>query len=152
MTKLAIFDLDSTLNGIKAREHLVPANPRINQNWLPWHKAFATEKTNVALIDTMRSLARKGWEIAVVSNRCESLVDEIDSWFENLGIDKPPISFFLRQSDDHSHPTLWKINKLRTLLAYHKAEIVLVFDDDVKAIEAIRYMDNVIGIPVVFNE
>ena len=130
MRKLAFFDLDNTLNTTSARKKLVPHHDiRNNTEWLPWHEAFHSERLNLPLITTAGGYKDAGFEIAVVSNRVSSLIEETRIKLVNSGWPKD-CRYHLRSIDDHRHPSQWKLETLQNLLYYAEPIEVHIFDDD----------------------
>lgn len=140
MPKLALFDLDGTLNGNKARGDYVPENVRINKDWLPWHKAFRLEKLNLPLINTAYRMARAGYKNIVVSNRDQLLASDTQIYLANSGF--PACSYILRADDDNRRPSRWKIDTIKNLLQIgnYGTEVLEVhhFDDDKKALQELE--------------
>lgn len=85
MLKLALFDLDGTLNTSKARKEFIPENIRDNSAWLRWHQAFRMERLNPSLIRTAAAYAHAGYSIGVVSNRDSSLITDTSIYLNNSG-------------------------------------------------------------------
>ncbi len=151
MSRIAIFDLDNTLNSTVHRNYLIPKDPTVNENWLPWHTAFTNEVPNLPLLNTMERLSLDRWKIIVCSNRCESLIGRTADWFKEHARLASIDHYFLRNPNDHTPPSEWKSKTLDTLLTLSNAAITLVFDDDLKALESIQYKNGVVTIPTYFN-
>lgn len=132
MLKLALFDLDGTLNTSKTRKEFIPENPRDNAAWLRWHQAFRMERLNLPLIKTAAAYADAGFTISVVSNRDESLIRDTSIYLNNSGF--PDARYHLRSLDDNRYPATWKEQTIRNLLAYGEDIEVHHFDDDKQAI------------------
>ncbi|ARB11776.1 hypothetical protein CB1_49 [Pectobacterium phage vB_PatP_CB1] len=130
MRKLALFDLDNTLNTTCYRKKLVPHHDiRNNAEWLPWHKAFHSEPLNLRLITTAAAYKDAGFEIAIVSNRDNSLIEETRVKLANAGWPMD-CRYHLSSIDDHRHPSQWKLETIQNLLDYAEPIEVHVFDDD----------------------
>lgn len=132
MLKLALFDLDGTLNTSKARKEFIPENIRDNSAWLRWHKAFRMERLNLSLIRTAAAYADAGYTIGVVSNRDSSLITDTSIYLNNSGF--PDARYHFRSLDDNRNTCDWKEQTIRSLLAYTDDIEVHHFDDDKKAI------------------
>lgn len=130
--KLAIFDLDGTLNTSNKRGEFIPTDPTVNENWLRWHQAFKLEKLNTALISTASALNKAGYQIAIVSNRDESLARETYLHLCSNGF--PPARTIFRQQKDNRKPCDWKADTIKLLCEFTAGE-VQHFDDDAKAIK-----------------
>ena len=151
MRKLALFDLDNTLNTTRYRKKLVPHHDiRNNAEWLSWHEAFHSERLNLSLITTAAAYKDAGFEIAVVSNRDSSLINETQVKLVNTGWPKD-CRYHLRSIDDNRHPSQWKLETIQNLLDYAEPIEVHVFDDDksvlLKLGERFRFNRNVHFIP-----
>lgn len=133
MRKLALFDLDGTINTSKARKQFIPENTRDNAAWLPWHKAFRMERLNLDLIKTAAAYASAGFTVSVVSNRDDSLVTDTSIYLNNSGF--PDARYHLRSAADNRYPSTWKEQTIRSLLAYAGRVEVHHFDDDKKALD-----------------
>lgn len=140
MTKIALFDLDGTLNGSKRRGEFIPPPGACNAEWLRWHQAFKLEKLNQDLIMTAAAYKKAGYKIAVVSNRDTSLIeatarDLVPNGFPSLA------DYILRSLDDNRTPADWKvetISNMVTLLANMGRVEVHHFDDDVKVLRRLN--------------
>lgn len=151
MKRLALFDLDNTLNTTSSRKKLVPHDDiRNNAAWLPWHEAFHSERLNLPLITTACGYKDAGFELAVVSNRDNSLIDETRIKLINTGWPKD-CRYHLRAIDDHRHPSQWKRETIENLLAYAEPVEVHIFDDDksvlMKLQERFRFSRSVFIVP-----
>lgn len=133
MLKLALFDLDGTLNTSKARKEFIPENTRDNSAWLRWHEAFHMERLNLDLIKTAAAYADAGYTIGVVSNRDSGLIAETRIYLNNNGF--PDALYHLRTQADSRYPATWKEQTIRNLLAYSGNVEVHHFDDDKQAIQ-----------------
>lgn len=133
MRKLALFDLDGTINTSKARNTLIPENVRDNASWLPWHKAFRMERLNLGLIKTAAAYSDAGFIVSVVSNRDNSLITDTCTYLHNSGF--PDARYHFRFAEDNRHPSTWKEQTVRNLLAYIGPVEVHHFDDDKKALD-----------------
>ncbi len=151
MSKLAIFDLDNTLNSTIHRQHLIPDDPTLNQNWLPWHKAFNLESANLPLIKTLERLREDKWKIIVCSNRCESLIGETEKWFKGIHTYSRIDEYILRSPYDHTPPTEWKARAIGDLFRLSTPAVTLIFDGDLEALDSVSYINGVVPIPVYFN-
>lgn len=149
MKKLALFDLDSTLNTVKNRSGYVPENTGNNAAWLGWHKAFRMEKLNLDLIKTAKAYKQAGYEIAVVSNRDSSLAVDTKIYLSNSGF--PEGKYFLRNIDDNRHTSDWKTSTIFHLLAFSEPVEVHIFDDDKRMLnrvtEKYEHHDSVFVVP-----
>lgn len=133
MKRLALFDLDGTLNTSSARKDFVPENAFVNSAWLEWHKAFRIERLNLSLIRTASCMAGAGYEIGVVSNRDESVSRDTCIYLENAGF--PGAMYHLRSADDDRKTKDWKVTTVYNLLAYAGPVEVHMFDDDLPALK-----------------
>lgn len=133
MRKLALFDLDGTINTSSARSALVPENRNNNAAWLGWHKAFRIERLNLSLIRTARCMAGAGYEIGVVSNRDESVMQDTQIYLKNSGF--PEARYHMRSADDNRKTKEWKISTVYNLLVYSGPVEVHMFDDDLPALK-----------------
>ena len=133
MRKLALFDLDGTINTSSARSALIPENRNNNTAWLGWHKAFHMERLNLSLIHTARCMAGAGYEIGVVSNRDESFTSDTQIYLKNCGF--PDAHYHLRSADDNRKTKEWKISTVYNLLVYSGPVEVHMFDDDLPALK-----------------
>lgn len=130
--KLAIFDLDGTLNTSNKRSEFIPTDPTINENWFRWHEAFRLEKLNTNLIKTANALYKAGYVIAIVSNRDESLAEATQLYLSNNGF--PPAHTIFRQRKDKRKPCDWKADTIKLLCQYIEGD-VQHFDADAIAIK-----------------
>lgn len=135
MKKLALFDLDGTINTSSARSALVPADSRNNEAWLGWHKAFRMERLNLPLIKTASAMAGAGYDIGVVSNRDVSVADDTRIYLKNSGF--PDARYHLRNAEDHRKTKDWKFSTVHNLLVYAGPVEVHMFDDDKAALKAL---------------
>lgn len=133
MRKLALFDLDGTINTSNARSALVPENRFNNAEWLGWHKAFHMERLNHSLIRTAYCMAEAGYDIAVVSNRDESVMQDTYIYLRNSGF--PNASYHMRSAEDNRKTRDWKISTVYNLLVYSGPAEVHMFDDDLPALK-----------------
>ena len=136
MRKLALFDLDGTINTSNARSGFIPENRNNNAAWLGWHKAFRMERLNLSLIRTADCLASAGYEIGVVSNRDESVMQDTQIYLKNSGF--PDARYHLRSADDNRKTKEWKISTVYNLLVYSGPVEVHMFDDDLPALKQLR--------------
>jgi phosphoglycolate phosphatase-like HAD superfamily hydrolase len=135
MIRLALFDLDSTLNSGDRRKDFIPTDTRINANWLDWHKAFRMERLNHNLITTAAGYAAAGYKIGVVSNRDNSLIQDTRVYLGNSGF--PEAQFFLRSGDDNRRTKAWKLDTFNSILAFIGPAEVHIFDDDGPMLDAL---------------
>ena len=131
MRKLALFDLDGTINTSSARSALVPENRTNNAAWLGWHKAFRMERLN--LIRTASCMSAAGYEIGVVSNRDESVMQDTHIYLKNSGF--PDARYHMRSADENRKTKEWKISTVYNLLVYSGPVEVHMFDDELPALE-----------------
>lgn len=133
MKKIALFDLDGTLNSSHKRAAYIPEDVRNNAAWMGWHNAFHMENLNLELIKTAQGYKRAGYDIAVVSNRNHDLRQETDIQLRCACF---PIGakFFLRHSDDNRHTRQWKVETVKSILALAGPIEIHHFDDDKKAL------------------
>lgn len=149
MRKLAIFDLDGTINTSNARAELVPKDPRKHAAWHPWHKAFRMERLNIDLIKTAQAYHKAGYMISVVSNRDEnlSMATSLHLYEANF----PTARYHLRNIEDTRTTVDWKSETIQNLLAYAGKIEVHHFDDDKKALEKLteqfKFDDDILYIP-----
>jgi hypothetical protein len=136
MRKLALFDLDGTINTSNARSGFIPENRNNNAAWLGWHKAFHMERLNLSLIRTADCLAGAGYEIGVVSNRDESVMQDTHIYLKNAGF--PDAHYHLRNADDNRRTRDWKVSTVYSLLVYSGPVEVHMFDDDLPALKQLR--------------
>ena len=136
MRKLALFDLDGTINTSNARSGFIPENHSNNAAWLDWHKAFRMERLNLSLIHTADCLAGAGYEIGVVSNRDESVMQDTQIYLKNSGF--PDARYHLRSADDNRKTRDWKVSTVYNLLVYSGPVEVHMFDDDLPALKQLR--------------
>ena len=149
MRKLALFDLDGTINTSSARSALVPENRTNNAAWLGWHKAFRMERLNLSLIHTASCMSAAGYEIGVVSNRDESVMQDTHIYLKNSGF--PDARYHMRSADDNRKTKEWKFSTVYNLLVYSGPVEVHMFDDDLPALkqlcERFQFNRSVLFIP-----
>lgn len=134
--KIAIFDLDGTVNTSHKRKHLIPARSQVsNAAWAEWHEAFELEDLCMPVIKQAAELYASGYTIFVVSNRSDYLADATDKVLMAAGF--PPAHYVLRSKDDHRHPLVWKTNTVAVLLATMQSGRVMFYDDDANAIHEV---------------
>ena len=133
MRKLALFDLDGTINTSNARSGFIPENRNNNAAWLGWHKAFRMERLNLSLIHTADCLADAGYEIGVVSNRDESVMQDTHIYLKNASF--PDARYHLRSANDNRKTRDWKVSTVYNLLVYSGPIEVHMFDDDLPALK-----------------
>lgn len=156
MKRLALFDLDNTLNTTSNRKPLVPYHDiRNNAEWLPWHAAFHSERLNLPLIATASAYKAAGFQIAIVSNRDLSMAGETSIKLITSGWPKE-CRYHLRSIDDHRHPSEWKLDTIQKLVDYAEPLELHLFDDDksvlMKLAEQYRFSrDSVNFIPHYVN-
>lgn len=147
--KIALFDLDNTLNSTSKRKTLIPDDPSVNENWLPWHRAFTSERVNTKLVKTAIAYSKAGYQIGVVSNRDTSLVEETRKLLGHYGF--PEARYHFREQKDNRSPSQWKQHTISHLLAFCKQAEVHHFDDDCIALnrlsEQFAYPDHVLYVP-----
>jgi hypothetical protein len=154
MIKIALFDLDGTLNGSKRRGEFIPPQGACNAEWLQWHQAFKVEKLNQDLIMTAAAYKKAGYKVAVVSNRDTSLINAtachlVPNGFPSLA------DYILRSLDDNRTPADWKVetisNMVKLLTNTGRVE-VHHFDDDSKVLQrldnelfGVRYIPHLVN-------
>lgn len=142
MRKLALFDLDGTINTSNARSALIPENRTNNAAWLGWHKAFRMERLNLSLIHTARCMAKAGYEVGVVSNRDVSVENDTRIYLGDSGF--VASQYHLRSADDNRKTRDWKVSTVYNLLVYSGPAEVHMFDDDLPALKELcqRFLYN----------
>lgn len=153
MLKLALFDLDGTINSNTSRKDFIPENTRDNAAWLRWHQAFRMERLNLSLIKTAAAYDQAGYTVAVVSNRDDSLASDTSIYLNNSGF--PDARYHLRSQNDNRTTLLWKEKTVQHLLAYSGDVEVHHFEDDRKVLERLsdlyQHSNRVLYIPHLVN-
>lgn len=153
MLKLALFDLDGTINSNTSRKQFIPEDTRDNAAWLRWHQAFRSERLNLSLIKTASAYDQAGYTVSVVSNRDDSLASDTSIYLSNSGF--PSARYHFRSQHDNRTTLMWKEQTVRNLLAYSGDVEVHHFEDDLKVLERLsdlyRHSGRVLYIPHLIN-
>lgn len=136
---IVFLDLDGTVNSSSSvRDHLIPKDMSLEENWLPWHEAHVLEKPNTTIIPFIRAMAMSGAFLIVCSMRSNvchiSTSQQLASW----GL--VPNEFILKGRYDDRCPASYKWESIRGVLVGLKAAgiledkterpLITVIDDD----------------------
>lgn len=136
---IVFLDLDGTVNSSSSvRDHLIPKDMSLEENWLPWHEAHVLEKPNTTIIPFIRAMAISGAFLIVCSMRSiacwESSVGQLSSWGVRPG------EWILKGANDHRPAPQYKWESIRNVLIGLKAggllddkterPLITVIDDD----------------------
>jgi phosphoglycolate phosphatase-like HAD superfamily hydrolase len=123
MARMIIVDLDGTLADVRHRLHHIQSKGR--KDWDRFFEGMPDDPVNDWCLQLLKAMAKEGYEIAVVSGRPDTYLDQVKEWLARYEV--PYHRLYLRGGGDRRPDTIVK----REILHRHfeKKDILFVVDD-----------------------
>lgn len=137
--KLVIFDIDGVLADNSHRNHLIPKEQGKTENWRAWNKLGLFDAPIVQMCNLASAMVEQSSiQVGFLTARCEEGHFETLEWLRaNIHPMVDPTSLMMRQPDYNVSAPELKVQACRALKSNHNIEILTIFDDDPKVVEAL---------------
>jgi len=139
---LVIFDIDGVIADSSHRQHLIPDDYGVTENWGEWNKHAMLDSVISPMCNLARTLLlRSSLQVLFLTARCESGKNETMHWLRNAIHPAINCSSVIMREDGDSRPA-YEIKAEKCLNIRESGdEIVTIFEDDPQNVAVLQSLN-----------